>query len=114
MLLRRYDTMTTMTSDASNSLSNNDHVTGISQACVGLEPSEINHIIDAHRNIYERQRRYQSTYGERIKQTVGGHAKILQTKRAWYEQKNDRVRQYQTERMKANGEADPNTLHTRR
>lgn len=54
--------MATMTCVASNPLHNNTHVMGIIQACFGLEPSEINHIIEAHRNNYERQRRYQHTY----------------------------------------------------
>lgn len=106
--------MATMTCVASNPLYNNVHVTGIIQECFGLEPSEINHIIEAHRNNYERQRRYQKTYEERIKQRPDDHAKILQTKREWYERNKERVRQYQNERMKTHGEAYQKMLQKRR
>ena len=59
ILLLIYNTMATMTCVVSNPLYTNVHVTGIIQECFGLEPSEINHIIEAHRNNNERQRRYQ-------------------------------------------------------
>lgn len=97
--------MATMTCVASNPLHNNAHVIGIIQECFGLEPNEINSIIENHRNNYERQRRYQKTYDERVKQNPEAHAKILQTKRDWYERNKERVRQYHHDRMKTHGEA---------
>ena len=103
-----------MTCVASNPLNNNVHVIGIIQECFGLDPSEINHIIEDPRNNYERQRRYQKTYEERLKQKPEDHAKILQTKRDWYERNKERVRQYQNERMKTHGEAYQNMLQKRR
>ena len=99
---------------ATNPLHNNVHVMGIIQECFGLEPSETNHIIEAHRNNHEKQRGYQTTYEERIKQRPEEYAKILQTKRDWYERNRERVRQYQNERMKTHGEAYQQMLQKRR
>lgn len=106
--------MATMTCVASIPLHNNVHVMGIIQECFGLAPSELNRIIEAHRNNYERQRRYQQTYEERLKQRPEDHARILQTKREWYERNKERVRQYQNERMKNHGAAYQNMLQKRR
>jgi len=106
--------MATMTCVASNPLQNNTHVRGMIQECFGLEPDEITQILEAHRNNYERQRRYQKTYEERMKQRPEAHAKILQNKRDWYEKNKERVRQYQNERMKNHGEAYQHMLEKRR
>ena len=56
----------------------------------------------------------QKTYEERIKQNPAAHAKILQTKRDWYERNKEKVRQYQNERMKIHGEAYQQMLQKRR
>ena len=48
--------MATVARVAVNPLHNNVHVMGLIHKRFGLEPGEINHIIEAHRNNYERQR----------------------------------------------------------
>ena len=106
--------MATMTCVVSNPLHNNVHVAGMIQECFGLEPHEISNILEAHRINYERQRTYQKTYDERIKQRPEAYAKIKQTKRDWYERNKEKVRQYQNERMKTHGEAYQQMLVKRR
>ena len=106
--------MATMTCVATNPLQDNVHVIGIIQECFGAEPHEIKQILEAHRANYERQRRYQKSYEERIKQSPEAHAKILQTKRDWYERNKERVRQYQNERFKLDTEAHQQMLEKKR
>ena len=103
-----------MTCVASNPLHTNTHVRGLIQECFGVEPSEIMKILETHRTNYERQRQYQKTYEERIKQRPEAHARILQTKRDWYERNKERVREYQNERMKNHDEAYQQMLAKRR
>ena len=70
--------------------------------------------METHRSNQERQRRYQTTYEEHLRERPEHHAKILQTKREWYERNKERVRQYQNERMKNNSEVYHQMLQKRR
>lgn len=103
--------MTCTTTDMSKI---NTHIHGIINDYFGLEPHEIMNLIESRRMQSERQRKYQKTYEQKIKQDPDAYAKILETKRNWYERNKEKVRQYQNERIRTDDDAYQQMLSKKR
>jgi len=97
--------MAVMTCTTTDTSKLNSHIHGIINDYFGIEPNEIINLIASRRSQTERQKAYQKKHEENVKQDPESYAKILETKRNWYERNREKVRQYQNERIKNDEDA---------